>query len=594
MSSTLELFGSQTQSTQHKVQPSKSKNKKNYQHFVKPVPLDPNFPHAYRTVLVKSVDELYNILNQPFDVMSFDTETTGLNPSRDFIVGFSFCFDGKTAYYAPVSHSIGGLGFDALRCVYARMCACKVVATYQARFDMRMMEYAHPDNPALMLAGGTREDPAMIFDMSKVRVFDVQAALWLADTNLPFPRLKSKVNKEGITTLMGCEERFLGWRRQDFQSTLGGATNFYFVDYNNPTTVFYAGVDALSTFKLFPIAMVYHNESKTAGQIDQQLIYPLMKMEETKLKFNNDYYTYHFDRLTKDVERLKEAIFAEVGTRFNLNSSTQRESVFLSFGIDTGVYTPKGMMSTSNKVVGEYIYQQEGKGNDYPQFLKYYVEYIIKEKHRTSFYGSMSELLSKYPNGARLGYRNVNAASGRLSCGGDKDSDYFLKMNMMALPKPHTHDWFVRQADSTSDPHYTMFGYEMTYYPRPDSIGTTEGYEVPNFRNGFEMHDGWMLLSRDFCVHPDSLVRLSNSNKSIAIKDLSIGDSIRGPRGSVRVKAIRESGSKRQVKITLKSGKSVIVSEDHLFRVCTIEGSFVWKRVFELLPTDSILEDERW
>ena len=66
---------------------------------------DLSYPFAYNLVLVDTIDKLKETLNNDYQAVGFDTETTGLNPEEDELVGYSYCFDGKTAYYVPVNHS---------------------------------------------------------------------------------------------------------------------------------------------------------------------------------------------------------------------------------------------------------------------------------------------------------------------------------------------------------------------------------------------------------------------------------------------------------------------------------------------------------
>ena len=55
------------------------------------------------------------------------------------------------------------------------------------------------------------------YDMSKVNVVDIQALVYLADTNKKYPSLK------------WAEEWFLGWRGASFEDTLGEAENFEYL-----------------------------------------------------------------------------------------------------------------------------------------------------------------------------------------------------------------------------------------------------------------------------------------------------------------------------------------------------------------------------
>ena len=112
-----------------------------YVHFIPPAPPSDLFPIMYSFKCIKSIEELIEVLSFPCDYMAFDTEATGLNPEEVFIVGYSFCMDGKTAYYVPVKHQLGGLGVESLDLIDDKMCNTKLVAMYNSRSDVRLVEY---------------------------------------------------------------------------------------------------------------------------------------------------------------------------------------------------------------------------------------------------------------------------------------------------------------------------------------------------------------------------------------------------------------------------------------------------------------------
>jgi len=77
--------------------------------------------------------------------------------------------------------------------------------------------------------------------------------------------------------------------------------------------------------------------------------------------------------------------------------------------------------------------------------------------------------------------------------------DYFIKMNMQNAPKAAVEKYYIRKADATSKPRFTVMGYEFTLNKRPDSFGTTEGPSpVNNFRNAYLAPKGHIVISRDF------------------------------------------------------------------------------------------------
>ena len=114
-----------------------------YEHFVPEAKLNPDWYKNLNFILVGSIEQLKEIMSTPANYIAFDTETTGLDASKDFIVGYSFSFDGKTGYYVPVRHiSPPFLGREALEILYEKMKQVKRVFILNLRFDFRIMEYA--------------------------------------------------------------------------------------------------------------------------------------------------------------------------------------------------------------------------------------------------------------------------------------------------------------------------------------------------------------------------------------------------------------------------------------------------------------------
>lgn len=72
-------------------------------------------------------------------------------------------------------------------------------------------------------------------------------------------------------------------------------------------------------------------------------------------------------------------------------------------------------------------------------------------------------------------------------------------LNMQNPPRPDFMFWYVRLRDETSDPEYSVLGYEFTQDRREDSIGKAEGSSPRyNFRKCFLPEEGHYLVSRDY------------------------------------------------------------------------------------------------
>ena len=184
-------------------------NTSDYKHFVPPVPLNPHYRESLNLILIETLDQLKESFKKGY-VMAWDTETTGLNPTESDIVGFSYSYDGVTAYYCPVKHFDLALGKPALDLFYQALKDAKLQLLYNARFDIRMMEYSGYDMSIMY-----PKDP--VTGQSAPKFIDVMNCSWLSDTNVLMPSLKA-------STL-----HFLGHQPPKFLETLGSEQNFQYV-----------------------------------------------------------------------------------------------------------------------------------------------------------------------------------------------------------------------------------------------------------------------------------------------------------------------------------------------------------------------------
>ena len=176
---------------------SKAALHKGYKHWCPEVEPREDWDKDFNFVLIRSIEELKK-LDVEHKFVAWDTETSGLNPDIDWLVGFSFSFDGKTGYYVPVKHDDIALGKEALDIFFSILSKAGTQFLYNCRFDQRFFEAAG-------------------YSLEGLRYYDVMNAIWLADTNVLMPNLKAS------------ERRFLGWIPKTFSETLGEATTFQHV-----------------------------------------------------------------------------------------------------------------------------------------------------------------------------------------------------------------------------------------------------------------------------------------------------------------------------------------------------------------------------
>ena len=398
------------------------KAKSDYKHWVGAVPKIENWYKNFNFVLVESMEDLESIFKDKKDYyMAFDTETTGLDFEEIDLVGYSFCLDGKTAYYVPVYHFQyeGNLGEESVKFIYERMCEAKKVFMYNMRYDARIMEYyGYKENKAGLDKRRWMYDK---FDMSSVDYYDVSVPVWLADTNQKYPSLK------------WSSLHFLGIEQLHFDEVIENAGSFFYLNPSeNEDTVFYAAADALCTFLLATATVKYFTEAKHSAKFDNLMLYPLLHYENERIWLDGDVLKNLYIIATDRVDRMERDVYAMIGGQINLNSPVQVAQAFERLGIDTGERTSKGTMSVGIKILADLPKEYVEK---FPA-LKSYINYKKTAKLISSY---IKPLLKEYERRGycRFAYKTTEVPTGRLACGKDGKNSFFSPINAQSLPKPH-------------------------------------------------------------------------------------------------------------------------------------------------------------
>lgn len=396
--------------------------KMDYKHWVGAVPKVDSWYKNFNFVLVESMEDLENIFKDKKDYfMAFDTETTGLNFEEIDLVGYSFCLDGKTAYYVPVYHFQyeGNLGEESVKFIYERMCEAKKVFMYNMRYDARIMEYyGYKENKADL---DKRRWMYVKFDMSKVDYYDVSVPVWLADTNQKYPSLK------------WSSLHFLGIEQLHFDEVIENAGSFFYLNPSeNQDTVFYAAADALCTFLLATATVKYFSEGKYSAKFDNMMLYPLLHYENEKIWLDGEVLKNLYRVATERVDKMERDVYAMIGGQINLNSPVQVAQAFERLGIDTGERTSKGTMSVGIKILADLPKEYVEK---FPA-LKSYINYKKTAKLLSSY---IKPLMKEYESKGycRFAYKTTEVPTGRLACGKDGKNSFFSPINAQSLPKPH-------------------------------------------------------------------------------------------------------------------------------------------------------------
>ena len=453
---------------------AKRSDKLNYQHWVPAVKKVENWYKNFDFVLIRSIKELEDVFkpykNKNF-YMSFDTETNGLNFEELELVGYSFCLDGHTAYYVPVYHFEyeHNLGEPAVEFIYKRMCEASKVFMYNARFDMRVLEFrGYKENKKEL---DKKRWKYVKYDMSKVKYYDVAVPCWAADTNQKMPSLK------------WASLHFLGLEQLHFDEVIEQAGNFFYLNPDdNPDVTYYAAADALCTYLLVPVTMKFFKEGGVAVQADNTVLYPLMHLETEKIWVDTQRVKQLLEECREETDALEKNVYDMIGYRINLNSPAQVAQAFSRLGIDTGERTESGSMATGMKVLDKL---PDSVKEQFPA-LKSYIEYKETYKLMSSYFKVLDRECEKTGGFARFAYQTTNVPTGRLSAGKDSKNTYFTPMNIQAFPKPHVlmYDVFkVGDKDLYSKKDNILLGYQFI----PSKYDDAGNHIIPND----EKYVGW-------------------------------------------------------------------------------------------------------
>lgn len=421
---------------------SKKDVSKAYVHYVAESPADVGWPNSYEFYCIKSEDDLQRVFSEEIQrkgeslLMSFDTETTGLNPDKDHIVGFSFSFDGKAGYYVPLHHfDISLDSVKALGVVHEAMSLAKTVFFFNYRFDARFMEKAG-------------------FDMSKVSYYDVAVGAYLADTNMKAVGLKWSA------------KHFLGIRMDTFEETMKDTSSI--VQLGAEDITFYAASDAIVTYKLAFRTLQYYKEAGVSGALDNLILFPLMRYEDMSTRISEGIIREHIKQIEARMNELELLFFKEAGRAFNLASNRELGEVLLSLGLHTNQYTATGQMAVSMPVL-------QRMGGSHP-FVKALLEYKSIAKYLNSYLTpvllQLEEEAKERGYRLRFSYLTTSVPTGRFASSGDKKNGYFAHFNIQSTPKPTPKNYYCKYTggpdfyDPIKNPHsFGILGWEFSDQP---------------------------------------------------------------------------------------------------------------------------------
>ncbi|MBK8956671.1 MAG: DNA polymerase I [Saprospiraceae bacterium] len=252
-------------------------------------------PHTYH--LVQSDAEIRNLLKSLSDaaLISFDTETTGIDANQAELVGMSFCIKAGEAYYVPVPAEQS----EARKCVkqFKDLLedTTKKFIGQNIKYDMLMMKWYEVHLP--------------------VPEFDTMIAHYLIE-----PDQRHKLDY--------LAESYLNYKMVAIEELIGkkGAQQGSMRDVELEKIKEYAAEDADMTLQLLPVLKeeIQKNELESVlRKIELPLVKVLCDLEHAGVRIDGDFLNDYSKVLEKQIYAAEQLIYQKAGVRFNIASPKQ-------------------------------------------------------------------------------------------------------------------------------------------------------------------------------------------------------------------------------------------------------------------------------
>ena len=313
-----------------------------------------------------------------------DLETTSLQPIDAEIVGISFAWSGDAPVYIPIAHTE-----DAPQ-----------ISIETA------LQYLTPvfEKEDLTLVGQNIKYEIKVFSK-----YDVEIKSHINDTMLESYLLESSSQRHNLNDMA---DRYLGHQMIKYEDVAGkGKKQICFNEVPVKEALIYGAEDSDATLQIHQILsprIKENNLEKLLEEIELPLCRTLAKMEMQGVKIAPAKLEEQSVILKADLQVIEQAIYAQAGQEFNINSPKQLGKVlFEDLGIDVAKKKTKTGFSTNASVLEKIA--------EVHPIAQYILEYRSKTKLINTYLDVLPTLIN--PNSGRIhtSYRQAQTATGRLS-----------------------------------------------------------------------------------------------------------------------------------------------------------------------------------
>ncbi|MFA5999499.1 MAG: DNA polymerase [Candidatus Paceibacterota bacterium] len=357
----------------------------------------------YRLVANANFEEVKSYIKS-HNLISLDTETTGLIIREALLVGCSISVKENESFYFPVGHAYGSninlsKVIDFLKELQSKPCVF-----FNAAYDLDILEKYDVYFPAYK---------------------ETMALVHLNNSNDTKISLKACASKYLKINVLELKELFANIRENNFREL-------------DPSEGYeYAAQDADITLRLYNKFLSLTEKHSFIWSIENQMVEVLRYMKKNKIKINPEILLKIKNETTIKLEKTKADIYKEIGRTINLESPKQLSDIlFNEMKIGANLFknedfkrkyvTKTGQITTNAKA-----FENLARETQHPILVKI-IEYRHLEKMISTYIDNIYEIAIKSPgNRVQFDLVNFRTPSGRLAGASGAEGG----ANIQSIPK---------------------------------------------------------------------------------------------------------------------------------------------------------------
>ena len=350
--------------------------------------------------------------------LSFDIETTSVQPMSCDIVGFSFSNKKNTGFYIPIHWPERE---DSLFDNYTE----------------KIIELMRPvmENALIPKTGQNVKFDSLILLRHGLKVEGI-----MFDTMIAAHLLKPEIRSLKLETL---SLDYLNYTMVPIEDLIGkGRDQISMAEVNVEKISFYASEDADITLQLthiFEKKLKEENLSKFFNEVEIPLLPVLIEMEFNGMFIDSDLLKSMSDKIGEKLKGLIERIYKESGFEFNINSTQQLAKI---------LFEVKGLPEIKKRSTAEDVLERLKGQHILPELV---LEYRKLNKLKNTYIDALPEL--KIPSTGRIHstFNQTITATGRLSSSNPNFQNIPIKTEegreIRKAFKSNNKDWVIFSAD---------------------------------------------------------------------------------------------------------------------------------------------------